>query len=357
MCVALAYRLLVTVVSWLALLARSSASKDAEILVLRHEVTVLRRATPRPRLAWSDRAVLAALALVLPKALRACRIVTPGTLLGWHRRMAAAKWRQPRPPGRPPIPDELAALILRLARENRRWGVVRIQGELRRLGYRVAASTIRKILRAHRVPPPVHHDESWRAFLRAHAATLLATDFFHVDCVFTLQRLYVAFVIETGTRRVHLLGVTAHPTSEWATQLTRNLAGELEEAGHRFTHLIRDRDATFTAAFDTVFGSIGINVLPTAPQAPRMNAYAERFVRTARTECTDRMLIIGERHLHAVLSEYMAHYNTGRSHQGHGMGLRAPGNDPDVVPLPVRADRIQLRPRLAGLINEYQQSA
>ena len=199
MCIALAYRLLVIVVSWLALLARSSAAKDAEILVLRHEVTVLRRATPRPRLSWSDRAVLASLALVLPKALRACRIVTPGTLLGWHRRMTAAKWRQPRPPGRPPIPDELAALILRLARENRRWGVVRIQGELRRLGYRVAASTIRKILRAHRVPPPVHHDESWRAFLHAHAATLLATDFFHVDCVFTLQRLYVAFVIETGT--------------------------------------------------------------------------------------------------------------------------------------------------------------
>src|SRR6516225_3391167 len=209
----LAYRLLATVVSWLALLARSSSSKDAEILVLRHEVAVLRRATPTPRLSWTERAVLAALARVLPKALRACRIVTPGTLLRWHRRMSAAKWRQPRPPGRPPIPDELMTLILRLARENRRWGVVRIQGELRRLGYRVAASTIRKILRAHRVPPPAHRDESWSAFLRAHAATLLATDLFHVDCVLTLQRLYVAFVIEIRTRRVHLLGITAHPSS------------------------------------------------------------------------------------------------------------------------------------------------
>jgi Integrase core domain/Homeodomain-like domain len=353
----LVYRLLVTVVSWLALLTRSSASKDAEILALRHEVAVLRRATPEPHLSWGDRAVLAALARVLPKALRACRIVTPGTLLRWHRRMAAAKWRQPRAPGRPPVPDELVALILRLARENRRWGVVRIQGELRRLGYRVAASTIRKILRTHRVPPPVLRDESWRTFLRAHAATLLATDFFHVDCVLTLQRLYVAFVIEIGTRRVHLLGITAHPTSSWATQLARNLAGELEEAGHRFTHLVRDRDARFTAAFDAVFASIGISVLRTAPQAPRMNAYSERFVRTVRAECTDRMLITGARHLHAVLSEYVAHYNTGRSHQGHGMGLRAPDDDPDVVPFPVRIDQIQLRPRLAGLINEYQQPA
>jgi len=355
--VRLAYRLLVTVVSWLALLTRSSSSKDAEILVLRHEVAVLRRTTARPHLSWSDRAVLAALARVLPKALRARRIVTPGTLLRWHRRMAVAKWRQPRPPGRPPITDELVALILRLARENRCWGVVRVQGELRRLGYRVAASTIRKILRAHRVPPPTHRDESWRAFLRAHAATLLATDFFHVDCVLTLQRLYVAFVIETGTRRVHLLGITAHPTGEWATQLVRNLAGQLEEAGLGFTHLIRDRDAKFTAAFDAVFGSIGITVRPTAPQAPRMNAYAERFVCTVRAECTDRMLITGERHLHAILSEYVAHYNTGRSHQGHGMSLRAPDDDPDVLPFPVRTDQIQRRPRLAGLINEYRQPA
>ena len=185
---------------------------------------------------------------------------------------------------------------MRLARENRRWGVVRIQGELRRLGYRVAASTIRKILRAHRVPPPAHHDESWSGFLRAHAATLLATDLFHVDCVLTLRRLHVAFVIETGTRRVHLLGITANPTGEWATRLARHLAVELEEGGHRFTHLIRDRDAKFTAAFDAVFASIGITVVPTAPQAPPMNAYAERFVRTVRAECTDRMLITGARH-------------------------------------------------------------
>jgi len=212
-CLALSYRLLVTVISWLALLARSSSSKNAEILTLRHEVAVLRRANPKPRPSWSDRAVLAALARILPKALRAHRIVTPGTLLRWHRRLVAAKWRQPRAPGRPPIPGELAALILRLARENPRWGVVRIQGELRRLGHRVAAATIRRILRAHWIPPPAYRDESWLTFLRAHAGTLLATDFFHVDCAITFQRLYVAFVIAFSTlaariqRRTRLAGL------------------------------------------------------------------------------------------------------------------------------------------------------
>jgi transposase InsO family protein len=357
MSVALAYRLLVTVLSWLALLARSSSAKDVEILALRHEVAVLRRANPRPRMSWTDRAVFAALTRIMPKALRTRQIVTPGTLLRWHRRLVAAKWRQPRPPGRPPVPDELVALIVRLARENTRWGVVRIQGELRRLGHRVAASTIRKILRAHRIPPPSGHDQSWRVFLRAHAGTLLAADFFHVDCAVTLRRLYVAFVIEHQTRRVHLLGITSHPTGQWATQLARNLAAELEQVGCRFTYLVRDRDSKLTAAFDAVFASIGIRILPIAPQAPKMNAYAERFVRTARAECTDRMLVAGEQHLRAILSEYIGHYNTGRSHQGENMELRAPDDDPEIIALPVPATQIQRRARLAGLINEYEQAA
>jgi putative transposase len=179
------YRLLVTVVSWLRLLARSSACKDAEILALRHEAAVLRQVNPKPKLSWSDRAVLAAVARGLPKGLRSGRLVTPGTLLSWHRRSAAAKWRQPKQPktpDRPPVPDELVGLVVRLARENRTWGVVRIQGELRRLGHRVAASTIRGIVRSHRIPPPRAHDASWGTFLRARAETLLAPDFFHVDC-------------------------------------------------------------------------------------------------------------------------------------------------------------------------------
>ena len=167
----------------------------------------------------------------------------------------------------------------------------------------------------------------------------------------------MAFVIELQTRRVHLPGITRHPTGQWATQLARNLAVELDQAGSRFTCLIRDRDTKFTAAFDAVFASIGITTLPTAPQAPRMNAYAGRFVRTVRAECTDRMLIAGEQHLRPVLSEYIGHYNTGRSHQGKGMSLRAPDDARDVIAFPISATRIQRQARLAGLINEYRQAA
>ena len=355
MSVRLIYRLFAQVLSWLALFARSSASKDAEILALRHEVAVLRRNNPGPPLSWPDRAVLAALAPMFPKALRAHRIVTPGTLLRWHRRLITARWRQPKPPGRPPTGEELAALIVCLARENRTWGAVRIQGELRRLGHRVAAPAIRKILRASRVPPTTRRDDAWRTFLRAQAGSLLAIDFFHAGTV-TLKRLHVAFVIEIKTRRVHPLGITEHPTGDWVVQLARSLAGDLEEAGHRFTHLIRDRDAKFTAASGAVFASIGIQIALTAPQAPRMNAFAERWIGSVRRECTDRILITGERHLHHLLDVYVAHHNAGRSHQGNGMLLRAP-EDPDMIPVPARIDTIRRRQRLGGLPNEYRPAA
>jgi putative transposase len=178
-----------------------------------------------------------------------------------------------------------------------------------------------------------------------------------VDCAFSLTRLYVAFGIEHRTRRVHLLGVTRHPTSAWLTQRARDFAADLEEAGHRFTHLIRDRDSKFTSAFDAVFTAAGMDVRLTAPQTPRMNAYAERFVRTVRAECTDRMLITGERHLRAILAEYVTHYNTGRSHQGHDMSLRAPDDGPVTIPLPALPHRISRKPVLGGLINEYQAAA
>jgi hypothetical protein len=355
--VRLIYRSLTTLLSWLALSARSSASKNAEILILRHEVAVLRRGNPKPRIDWTDRALLAALARILPRALLAHRIVTPATLLRWHRRMVTRKWTQPRVPGRPPLAGELAELIVQLAKDNPSWGVVRIQGELRRCGHRIGAGTIRKILRSHRIPPPAARDDRWRTFLRAHARTILAVDFFHIDCAVSLTRLYVAFVIEHDTRRVHLLGVTRFPTAARATQLARELTADLAGAGRGFTHLLRDRDSKFTAAFDAVFTACGIEVAATAPQAPRMNAIAERFVRTARTGCTDRMLIVGERHARVVLAEYIRHYNTGRSHQGHGLGLRAPDDPPNVVPFPAPPHQIRRRQLLGGLINEYESAA
>lgn len=260
-------------------------------------------------------------------------------------------------PGRPPISDEVTALILPLARENRRWGVMRIQGELHRLSHRVAASTIRRILRSNRIPPPAHRDEAWSQFQRAHATTLLATDFFHVDCALTLTRLYVAFVTELDTRTVHLLGITEHPTTAWATQPARELTRQLEESEHRFTHPIPDRDAKFTDAFDAVSAAVGIDIVKTAPQAPRMNAFAERFVSTVRAEYTDRMLITRPCHPSRALEQFLEHYNTGRSHQGHGMGLRAPHDDPNVIALPTAAERIQRRTILSELINEYQRAA
>jgi putative transposase len=349
----LLYLIFIRVVGWLVLLARSGASKDAELLVLRHEVAVLRRANPRPRLDWADRAVLAALARLLPKPAKHHRLVTPATVLRWHRRLVARSWIYPRRTGRPPLPDEVAALIVRFARDNASWGYQRIQGELRKLGHRVGASTIRRILKQARIPPaPRRGDLSWRQFLRAQASTALAVDLFHVDTV-ALRRIYVLFALEIETRYVHILGVTANPDGPWTTQQARNLLMDLGQRAEVFRFLVRDRAGQFTAAFDAVLAATDITVLKIPAGCPRANAYAERFVLTARAELTDRILIFGEHHLRHVMNEYTRHYNQRRPHRGRH--LRPPRPDQPIPALP--AEQISRHPVLGGLINDYQPAA
>ena len=337
------------------LTGRASATKDIELLVLRHEVAILRRANPRPRLDWANRAVFAALVRRLPRALRGHRLVTPDMLLRWHRRLVRRRWTYPNRTGRPPIDDVLTALVVRMARDNPRWGYIRLQGEMLSLGYRVGASTIRRVMQRHRIPPAPSRrtDTNWRQFLRTQAASMLAVDFFHVDCALTLRCLYVLFVLEIGDRYLHVLGVTAHPDGPWTAQQARNLLMDLGEHVGRFRFLVRDRAGLFAGSFDAVMADAGIEVVKIPPRCPRANCFAERFVLTIRTEVTDRMLIFGEQHLRQVLAAYAAHYNTARPHRA--LRLRPP-RPTSPVPEPVHS-RIRRRPILGGLLNEYETAA
>jgi hypothetical protein len=245
-------------------------------------------------------------------------------------------------------------VILRMARENPRWGCVRISGELAKLGIWVGATTIRSILRRHRIGPAPRRDgPTWTEFLRAQAHGIIATDFFVVETI-RLKVVYVLFMIELQTRRVHLAGVTDHPDSAWVTQQARNLflLDGSAPTGKRF--LIRDHDAKFTAPFDEVFATEGITVIRTPIRAPRANAYAERFVGTARKECLDWILVLGRRHLERVLRSYVEHYNRARPHRGIG---RAVPHGPSSPPSPVEPNDVRRRDILGGLIHEYHGAA
>jgi transposase InsO family protein len=343
----------------LAVLVQSDLSKDAELLVLRHENQVLHRQLSG-RLRWdnADRLWLAALSrLVSRRWWPEVFPVTPATILRWHRDLVARKWdyTSRRKPGRPSTGTSVKAMVVQMARENPAWGHRRIQGELARLGHAIAASTVWEILRAAGVgPAPRRSGPTWREFLAAQAHAIIACDFLVVETAL-LKRLHVLVFIEHGTRRLHLAGVTARPAGAWAAQQARNLAMDLDGRLGTLRFLIHDRDPVFTTAFTEVFKADGLRIITTLPRTPRMNATCERVIGTLRRELLDRTLILNERHLALVLREYVNHYNGHRPHQSRRQ------RPPDIETQPTRdvADLRSARrkPVVAGLINEYHYAA
>lgn len=332
----------------------SAFDDKVELAVLRHQLAVLKRQVGRPALCHRDRLFMAVLSRALPRNRWSSFVVTPSTLLRWHRELVPRKWtfRHRSVSGRPPISPEVRELILRFARENPRWGCVRIGGELAKLGVRVSASKIRSLLRANGLgPAPRRGGPTWGQFLRAQAQSILALDFFTVETAF-LQTLYVLFAIELHSRRVTILRVTRNPNSSWVSQEARNLALAERLCGVRF--LIHDRDAKFCGPFDELFRSEGVKIIETPIRAPRANAFAERWVRTVRSECLDWLLVVGRRHLERVLGAYTEHYNNARPHRG--LGLMSPDHRP--VPPPwACGTRVGRRDVLGGLIHEYERAA
>ncbi len=301
------YLVFVRVFELLRLMRRSDQQLAIEVVMLRHQVAVLRRQATRPALRPSDRALLAGLSRLLDRRRRGRFFVQPETLLRWHRDLVRHRWTYPHRSGRPIIPAGTVAIIVRLAKENPTWGYRRIQGELARMGVALAASSVWEILRRHGIDPsPRRTGPTWSEFLRTQASSMLACDFFAVDTVL-LKRLYVLFFIELDTRRVHVMGITAHPNGAWVVQQARNLSLVLANRAHSVKFLIRDRDAKFTSSFDEVMQSEHMRIIRTPIRAPRANAFAERFVGTVRRECLDRMLTFGHRHLEQVLADYVAH--------------------------------------------------
>ena len=346
------YRLTGRLFAFLGVRRMDSLAKDAEILVLRHQLAVLRRQAGRPRFTWSDRALITLLARLVPRDRWRAFLVTPDTILAWHRRLVRRHWTYSHGrAGRPPLTDEMVELICRLARENPRWGYLRVVGELRKLGVVVSKTTVAVVLRRNGLPPAPRRDgPSWSEFLHAQAKSALATDFFTVDSV-VLRRYYVLFIIEVERRVVHVLGVTANPTGAWVTQSARNFAAAIEESGRRFRYLVRDRDTKFMASFDAVFSSAGVETIRTPVRAPRANAYAERWVRTAREDCLDHLLVFSRRHLESVLAEYVRHYNKARPHRSLDLDTPVPWGEPGCTGAVLRKDV------LGGIVHEYERAA
>jgi transposase InsO family protein len=341
-------------------LARREVSKDAELLVVRHENAVLRRQISRVRYQPADRLWLSALSRLIPRQRWAeVFAVTPGKLLAWHRRMVTRTWdyTSRRRPGRPPTEAAIRKLVIRIATDNPTWGHRRVQGELAKPGHSIAASTVGQILHdAGMDPAPRRTGPTWKQFLTAQAHGILAADFAHVDTVL-LRRIYALIVIEHGTRRVHLAGITANPDGAWTTQAARNFLMGLDQRTTSVKFLIRDRAGQFTGCFDAVFQADAIRILTSPPQAPRANAICERMTGTLRREVPGRLLIVNEHHLRQVLTEYLLHYNTARPRRA--LGQLAPAQADTQPPEPINLAEHQIRRKqiLGGLTHEYHVAA
>ncbi|MFE0509566.1 integrase core domain-containing protein [Streptomyces sp. NPDC058964] len=361
MIISMLYKVTRRLLSLRRVLLLRDTTKDAELLVLRHENAVLRRQIDGPvRYEPADRFWLAALSsLISRRRRREIFPVTPGTLLAWHRRFIAAKWdysaRRART-GRPPTEAALKKLILRLARENAQWGHRRIQGELARLGHPIAASTVWEILHAAGLDPaPRRTGPTWREFLTNQAEGITAVDFLHLDTALG-RRLYALVFLEHGSQRMHIAGVTAHPTWEWTVQQARNLAADLGTRMDSLRFLLRDRDGKYGQSFDAVFQGEEMEILKSAPQSPRMNAHCERVIGSIRRELPDHVLIMTEAHARQVLTSYERHYNEHRPHRARNQ------LPPDADQQPIAAHELEgrrlLRTRiLGGVINEYRYAA
>src|SRR5579859_1202556 len=321
---------------------------QAELLLLRHELRVLRRQVKRPKLRPADRLVMAAFhRLVSRQALGG--LVKPETVLGWHRELVRRKWTafgRRRGVGRPRLEVRLRDLILRMARENPGWGCVRIRGELLKVGCRVSATAIRNLLRREKVGPASKRSGlTWRRFLKAQASAIVVSDFFSVDTVF-LRRLYALLYMELATRRIVWFAVTANPDSAWVTQQSRNLVWKLQGWPIRF--VIHDHDTKYAGPVDAVFRAEGMRVIKTPIAAPKANAHMERQIGSGRHECLDWILIIGRRHLELVMREWIEHYNEARPHRSLELKTPIARSDPVVAPTAVRCHA-----RLGGLLRDY----
>jgi putative transposase len=351
-----------TLVELVRLGRQPESEKDLEILLLRRQLAIYERRHKRsPRLSRGEKLTLVVLGTKLKTktgrtitAMGAViRIVKPATLFSWHQQLVRLKWtyRQRHPGGRPRTNREIERLVIRLAREND-WGIERIEGELLKLGYKISHETVGNILERHGIPPAPERSTSpsWRHLMTHYKDQLLACDFFTVETLF-LQTIYVLVFIEIGSRRIHFVGCTAHPNGAWVTQQARQIMWELTEREPHIRFLIRDNDKKFTAAFDTVFRCEGIDVIPTPVRAPNANAFMERWIRSAREECLDKLLIVNQAHLRRVMREYAEFFTTARPHQGLDQQIPIPKTSSQ------GQGQVRCRNVLGGIIHDYYRDA